>query len=568
MAPAVRRYVISFLLAFYLLNFIQLFFPDDSFALQRRFFSRRYTLSGSMELSYERKWVDGRDAVAETFRQDYNLKLSGFIVDPRLVMFDISGDLTDTNRRGSGSDSTLTGLNLNVTLISSFPKKWLRYWMFIPNPIRLNYSTYSGDYDSTNFGISMEHTKPAILTPKKGRLTRETVDTGIPFPRTYLDYNRYIFETEKYSSTVDIFSIRSSIVKGIYNYKILYENHDQTGTTKYNRSLLRFEPDYRFYDYKARRFFGIRNTLRMQEINEKKTIDVGTKLSWYKLMDRDSLRLSGDAIYSSVSDDSDSQDIYNTSASAVYLKTFSSALRNSASLSLGFGKSDLRDTYFTRVSDTVTADISRIFRVQGQFLAGVNQEGDNYGIGASLSTKTALNTTTSYSLESRSTEDGKLLSHTVRLSASAPITRNLSFKGHAQYLHRDVSKNIDPYSSEYLSSFGSLFLRFERTSLTLSCNYSMVQQENGATTRSSITTFNATLSRLLTRDVFFNVFSTWSRDSDDKKTLELRPRLSWRRVNASLNLEYDYRRISDSGGDDTASHRFFLRFVRRFPRLL
>jgi hypothetical protein len=127
-----------------------LFQPDDAFSQaydrEQLLYARRFTLYGYLELVYDRRWSEGGGDFAggaqgeaiTAFTQTYNLGLRGFVVDPRLAAFDVSGVFTDTSihpRDIGGEGFRLIGENVNLILLQKLPPRLLSSWKYIPHPI-------------------------------------------------------------------------------------------------------------------------------------------------------------------------------------------------------------------------------------------------------------------------------------------------------------------------------------------------------------------------------------------------------------------------------------------------
>lgn len=555
-------YLFSFSTVF---PFVLLLCSTDScaqiYTQERRFFAKRYTLYGSLELNYDRSWVEGGEPTT-TFTQGYNLGLRGFVIDPRLVTFDVSGIFTKVSIR-PGDGYSLMGRNLNVILFEKLPPRLLRAWGFIPNPIILRYSHYSNTYDYTNYGITLRHAMPEEV---KARRQQERPGSPIIFPTTFFDFDRYEYKSADFNTVTNAYSLRSFLTGKTYDYRFLFENVDQTGTTEYKRTTVEFQPNYRFYDEGTRRLFDIFNIVRWDKIDDRKTIDVRSLQRWYKPFGRDSLQVTGSIVYSGILSGEKAEN-YNASVTADYTKVFSPVVSNIASVSVGYGKIDDRNTHSGRAGDSVTVEISRIFRGKSSAFIGINQNGMEYGLDAYLYTKTRINASLGYTFASLFPDDGKTVAHRIILDASGPMFNNVSFTTNLQYLIRDVSQADNPFSERSILYSANIFWYVARTSVSLGGTYASTRQRNGASSEGKITSVQGTVSRLLTKRTFLNIYSTWTKDSSaDNTVFEFRPRLSWNTRQTFIDVEYDYRRTSTGGLPAVNDHRIFVRFVRRFSR--
>ncbi len=562
-----KRYVL-FIFSFIIFNIIScFFFYDDSFAQYGKVRPRTYSFYGSIQLTYDKRWGDIRKS--SEFEHDYILGLKGFIIDPRLIKYDVSGDFTQTLAGGEGEDSTVTGKKLNITFLDTLPKKWEKNWMFIPNPISISYSDYSGNYESRNYGISLRYSKPRIRKPKRpGRIVVEEKTPFIPFPTTYFDYDRYEFSSGQNKIVIDMFNLRSTISGRIYKYTLSYRKQNIKGTRDTETDVVEFHPDYKFYDPNARATLEIRNALKYEITNERKIASLGTGINWNKRMDKDVIKLFGRFYYNNTKEGDEKSQRRAAFASAAYTKELSQRMRNLTSLTVQSDKDNERSDYFAGLSDTFTYDLSKAFRGSTSLLIGQNQDGLEYGANVSLSAKARLNATAAYFFAFTPEDRGDERSHVFSVSASGPVVRNLSFTANARYSIRDISRTNNSYSSDSIVSNMNLFYRFGKMTLSFGGGYFQTIEKSAETARNHDITFNSNLSWLIRRNVFLNVFSTWGRDSDDKTQFYVKPRLSFRQGLFSVEAEYDYRRTSQVGIDEKVEHKLFMRLVRRFPSLL
>lgn len=120
----------------------------------------RYVLYGVASLEYEKDWVFNSDFSNEHFTQNYQLGITGPVIDPRLITFDINGTLTDSS---GDVDSEIKGFNATLRLLNfGFIKSGrYDYLNYLPRPIVLRYSRYDGDnFKNTSYGISTSYYLP------------------------------------------------------------------------------------------------------------------------------------------------------------------------------------------------------------------------------------------------------------------------------------------------------------------------------------------------------------------------------------------------------------------------
>ncbi|MBI4653486.1 MAG: hypothetical protein HY752_00565 [Nitrospirae bacterium] len=525
---------------------------------------RKHTLYGSIELNYERLWSEDNPASTE-LGQNYNLGLKSFIIDPRLINFDTSGVLTESTSN-TGDTSTLKGLSLNINLLETPPRKWKGARSYLPSPIMLRYSNYSNDYNSANYGVSLIYSIPEELLKNIGKKKEDKKETTLP--TIYFDYDKNDFESEGYKNITNLYSLRTTLRKTHYSHTFHYEHLDQRGTTNFEGSTLTLRSDYSFFEKKTKKKIDIDSFLKIQMIDDKDQLFWGGDLKWYKPLDKDALSFSGGVDYSHSSRGEEKSESYINSISGSYTKTFSPKTINTTSMSLTYGEMEDSTPHSERLSNNITVDLSRVFKSSGGVFLGNTDKGSEYGINTLLSTKTKVSASAGYSFNSLSHEDGEKVTHTFTLSTSGPLRYNVNLNTNASYTMRDVSDIIGPYSENVFYYSANLFWRLQKTTLSFSGNYSQTTKHDGEKVETRIISLNNYLSRLITRRTFLNIYTTWTKELDnDSESFEVRPILQWKTRALSFDVEYNYRKTT-SNITAQAEHRFFVKVVRRFFKLL
>lgn len=554
--------VYIFLISFFLLSFS---IEDSSAQMARGPSPKRHILYGSIELSYEQRWTED-DSDSTEFSQNYHIGLRSFIIDPRLINFNTSVTLASTTSNVA-DDSTLNGINLNINLLETPPRRWRGVRRFIPGPIMLSYSNFSNTYDFTHYGIRLIYSLPEILKETNKNAKKKG---GIPLPIVYFDYDKNEYEFEDYKSTTDLYSLRAILNRKDYSHTLHYEHLDQEGTTDFERDVLTLRSNYRFYDGKTKKKTDVDILFKLQEIGDRDQLSFSSNLKWRKPFKKDTLFLWGGVDYSRSSWEEETNESYTTSVSGSYTKTFSPKTINTTSLSLSYGETDDSTLHSERLSDSITVDLSRVFRSSSGVFLGNTEKGTEYGLNTLLSTKTRIRTSAGYFFSSLSQEDEERLTHSFTLSASGPLRYNVNLNTTTSYTIRDVSNNIlGPYSEDIFHYSANLFWRLPKTIISFNGNYSQTIKQNDEDVETRIVSLNNRLSRLITRRTLLNIYTTWTKELDKGSTsFNVRPIFRWRIRELSLDVEYNYR---ETTSDDTASpteHRFLVRVVRRFSRLL
>lgn len=593
-------------------------------------YSRRYSLSGYLELSYERQSSQGAGGAAgnfSDFRQLLQLEHRGFVQDPSLVSYQVSG--TVSHDAGSGiENSTLAAEQVGLTLFRSLPGGLKNKSDFIPHPIWLRFSREDSSDSSEymNYGFSLVHR----VSPKQRYLVTEEApkadekdadlyedgpsritkivekDRSFPIPTTFLDFDHYDQKYAGSHTANDILSLRSSLSGKTYEYRLLYENQNMSGSQEIRRNTIQLEPLYRFYDEGTRGQLTIANLLRYEEIDPASSVEANSTLTWTRPIGKDGLMVTSDLGYSSSSAPSLATAQYRGGASGLYTKNLSATLTNKTLLWARFTKNDTDnklasstvsqslENYFGRLSDTVTADLTRVFRGTASAFVGDSDQGIEYGTSATLLTKTrivasvgysysltssleqaAVNTTQQTTIpEAQQVVNGKSSRHDLSFGLSGPILNNLMFQTNADFILADVPVASGTSRQETNTVSGNLVWRLFRTKLSLGGNYTQSKTVDTQTSATSSTSLYATLTRVLPMRTLLNLYSTWTRSVStgvsniDTTTLEVRPTLRWTRGMTTVDAEYSYRSSWGSGGNgSTVDNRIFVRLVRRFSAL-
>lgn len=615
-----QRRIVLLSLFFFFPFFLILFASDTSAESYRekRLFSKRYTFYGTIELSYERRRFEGDDIAVETkadFIQSYTLGLRGYVIDPRLIQFDVSGVVTRSSQNIAGQSYTLLGRSLNMTIFETMPPRWLKYWKYIPNPIMIRYSAYNNyssgtnDYNYTNYGLSLRYAVPEELRqvqvshqamqqqqqgkqanlqdeedeaeekdsrknfkPKQKNDNREQAEGVVSssilkyFPTTFIDYDHYEYKSEGYRTTSDLLSLRSSLKGQTYEYNLYYDYTKEGGNTDYTRNVISLEPNYKFYDEKTRRLLDIRNGIRYETFEDRRSFDVRSRMNYNKPIEKDNLSITGSMEFINTSSSGESLNTFISDFLATYTRYVSPRFTYAPYVSLAFGKDSNTTTHAERAGSSVNVEISRFFGGNGGVYFGASQNGLEYGLDTSIYTKTKLRLSGGYSFASLSPENGRTVSHRFNLGASGQVLSNVAVATTLQYNLNDVSEPVNPYSEEFILGNANITWRFGKTSVAVGGSYTSSLKQNTTEEKNTVTSVNVNLSQLLTRRTFLNVYGLWLKDSKDNRNIEVRPRMSWTRGQTRLDVEYDYLKSSVSGAPYTTEHRVFVRVVRNFSR--
>lgn len=544
--------------------------PVISFSQMVNPLFRRQMLYGSVDLSYEKMWRNNDNGNSfVSFDQNYELGYKGYFIDPRLINFDTSGELTKTST-DPGKDFTLRGLRLNINFLEVPPRQWKGTRRYIPGPISLRYSNYDNSYSSTNYGVSLVYRIPE---KQVDRISQREADRkksifAISPPVINFEYDKYEYESDNYRNVTDIYSLRAISTGTNSRYQMLFQHLNLTGTANFQRTTLEFHPDYSFYNTRTRTRIDIDNFIKVEKLDETDQLLVSNDTRWSRPLGKDTLYLSGGMDYSRTSFDKETSRNYLVSGAASYIKRFSQRSTNTTSISLSYGKKDEDTVHSEKLSDSVNIDLSKLLTGSGGVFVGSNENGSEYGLNFLLSTKTRVRTSAGYSLLSLSFQNREELSHTFNIYAKGPLKERIDFDTGASYTIRDVSDKITPFKENFFSYNANLFWRLPKTSLSAGGNYLHTTKRDGDEITTSLISLNGNLSRNITRNTFLNVYTTWTRESQERTVFEFRPILLWRARQVTLDLEYNYRWTESPGGPELTEHRVFVRVTRRFHRFL
>ena len=583
-------------------------------------FSRRYSLSGAIEFSYDRIWSRGTGGGAtDDFRQLLLLDHRGFLADPNLVSYDVSTTVSHDGGKGTPA-TTLLGESVELTLLHALPDRWKQNAAYIPHPVWLRFSHESSSYfETTNYGLSFMH----YVEPKQRFIVVESTpkpdaegegggentdlyedgptktakivekDRAIPIPRTFFDYDHSEVKNQGSTATRnDVISLRSTLAGKQYDYRFLFEDQHESGAVDITKNVLQLEPIYRFYDEETRRRIDFRNLLRYEERNGAQSEEANSSASFLKPFGKDSLALTGSLEYSRLSAAGGSTSNYSAAAAGSYTHQFSSRLTNSSELSESFTRNLNVDNHFERLGDTVSADLSQLFRGTASAFLGNDKNGLEYGANVMISTKTRIVTSLAYSYAMSTVEapissdltqqnttnqlqplaNEKLTMQTVSFRAVGPLLNNLNFQTTADF-KVGQTPNAGVISREESGALaGNLSWRLGRTTMALGGNYTQMKVENPVMSESSSTSLYSTLTRMLPYNLLLNLYNTWTKTSTsglqngETTTFDIKPSLRWTRGLTTVDSEYSYQRTS-GGGSEVTDNRFFVRLVRKFSAL-
>lgn len=585
MKGAGKRRICLFLLLF----FVGLFLcPLNS---EAQYFSK-YKIKGDITLTYERWWSsDDTLPKREDFMHSYNLGVESFIVDPRLIRYEVEGLFTQEIKKQEESTTINTyGISTRVSLINRPVFKG--FWQYMPQPIELRFLYYkSSDYKTYNFGLSLTyralerkkfHLQQQQQAQRKRQQTQQKTQgqgeeqgeekpqqeivKSIPLlPVIYLDYDHYNYTSSTSKTDSDRLNIRAEERRKNAEYRAEYNYTRYGGDTKFKTQYLDLEANYFFYEKEANKKFEIRNRLFLTDYNDTKSLNFTNTTLWFKNLGptlKDSLGMVGGGQYYRSEDNQN----YNINATATYTKyLLGESLRNVSVANALVGQTQDETIYNLGLVEDITYNLSRIFVLNTRAGVGQNELGTNFMIGAGFSTRTAFYIAPFYDYSSTATSEGRNNSHTFTLNMGARLARNLNFISTNTYKITSVSGD-EPYKEDTLTMRGDLYWYISRFSINLGASYQAFKKRNGEEVDTGTTAIYSNISTFLMRRMFLNLRTIYETSKNGEKTVTFFPSLNWYIRLLTVSAEYEMKKTSGGELKNRTDHRIYLRLTRVFTR--
>lgn len=562
-------------------------------------FSKRFRLKGDIQLTYEKRWITNSDVPDAgsfgRFTHSYNLGLEGYVIDPRLIFFDVNGLFTQEIEESEGISDTINtyGISTRFSLLN----KPVRAGFFknFPQPVQLRFDYYkSRDYKNLNYGVSLTYKppeRPLFIQQhqQQQRQRRQRQQSGqngespeksdqdaagplpeeqgkkIPFPTFYLDYDKYRYTFADTTNDTDHLNLRAESLSQTAEYRAEYNYYRYGGTTSIKTQDLDVEANFRYYDNVTTRRLELFNRLFLTDYNGVKSLRLTNRTLWSKNFGqslKDSVVLTGGGLFFTSEDTTN----YNLDATGTYTRYFGERLRNTLIGGLSAGKNDEDTVYSVFFSNDMTYQLSRIFTLTNRALLGQNEIGGNFGIGVGLATKTVFSVAPSYDFTSLALNEGRTNTHSFNLNMTGRIINNLFFSSQNSYKITDVSGD-EPFKEKLLNLRGDFFWYISRLTVNLGASHISVKRTDGDETESGITSLYSNLSTYLTRRAFLTLATTYQKDKNGEKALSIHPILNWYVRMVALTAEYEM--IKRSGGErDGTEHRVFMRLTRYISKTM
>jgi hypothetical protein len=555
-------------------------------------FADRYRLYGLIGISYERNWTTGSDSLGnnnswDRFTHTYDFGLDGFAVDKRLLTFTVRG-LFSQEFNNPGNDITSYGFSTSISLLNQRIKTGtLKYF---PQPIQLRFSYFkSRDFDFLSYGVSLEYSLPEkpsavpLQVPQPEQDQGQGLEQGqgqekitpprvltasskIPLPTFFLDYDRYDFTNSGQKTNTDSLSLRA-IAKSLhaeYTGEYTLNRYDSVVTT--TNQTINLEANYFYSDPEVRHTnLTIYNRLYMTDFDTTKSLLFRNTTTWTKNLGpdfRDTLTIGGWGDFFT------SQGIttYDLGASGMYSKIFSERFANSTNSTFTFGKGPENTLHSEALANTFTYRLSRIFTFTNYLLAGFNQSGGNYAFSAGISTNTAVAVFSGYTFSSVVDPSGRTSQHSVNFDLNGSPFGNVFLASQNSYTITDISGDY-PAKEKRLSLKGDAYWGINRFAFNLGAYHIRIKQTDGQQADVGSDTVFGNIATYLAKRMYFNLSTSYSRNTDGANIFQVHPLLGWYMRKLSMTAEYEMRKTSGNGRDET-DHRIFFRATRYFSELL
>lgn len=615
---------LTFLTLTVFLTFTDRAFPAG-YGLPSRYIRNAYLLNGKIDLIFDKKWSSVAEADRQRFTQSYKLGLDGFVIDKRLISFDLDGSFSqEINDPGDTIDNR--SFSASINLLNETPRGFLRNF---PQPINLRYSSRvrAGDSREQSYGVSFtyrpnenplfrglierrekekrmkkllletrkkkeeeeeesEEEEPAekkapVVQPEGGGPppVAESRGTGnnLAFPTFSLDYDKYNYELFNLVKTeTDRFDLRAmSSSKNVdLNAEYTYNNFGGSVNSKFQDIDL--NANLHHFDEKMATRLEVLNRATLRDYNSVRTLNLRNVTTWQEQIGKnriDSIVLQGEGDYFRF----DFTENYDIGASGIYKKVFSKKLRDEVTVHFDQGRSDNGYLVNAFAGNNLNYLLSKTFTVTNNVLLGQTELGSNFAAGLGLGANLRpVNVWTKYDFSNTALDEGRTNSHRLELSIRGRMSRDLSFSTRNFYHISDVAGS-EPFRERGYELQGDLYWNISVFSINVGA--SDVARHKSASESAGVIVASisgpvdfwarslySNISVYLSRNMFLTLSSTYTKDSAGFSTTDVHSLLSWNIRQVILNAEYEIMR--QSGFVSRTDQRVFVRLTRTFERLL
>ncbi len=592
----------------------------------------KYVLYGVASLEYEKEWVSDSNISEDYFTQNYQLGITGPIIDPRLVTFDINGTFTD---RSSDINSSLKGFNATLRLLNFglVKKERYNYLNYLPRPVVLRYSRYDGsNFESTSYGISTGYYLPFNINlfggnrllsfrsifaqPQRLKFNQQINSSqnenangnangnananngqqqsqqikkipyegiNIPFPVINFDFDRNIYKSEDYKTVTTVYDTRMRFGSKKYEYTLGYFfslNEDSRNPYDREQNVFTIDTKNKLSAWVLENRFRKEKTA---EINTFNSHSLDTRLYRYFQKDLDtSYSLSFGGGYRQTEGYTGNSESKNIGAGGTMSKKLSPYLRSNTGLFINYqetsnNSSDNRDsTYNLNISETLNYSGFRGILFTGSLNGGYSDEVVPYG--ASLGFITTkwrrLNLSGHYQYDAFKDKDNDTYTqkHQLRYNASAMLRQNMSINaGVTNSIALIDDKYHDISYSERTQGF-DLHLKwfYRRHNIDISGNITRTTTTNPATStpESNIYGYRILYNTSFIRRTLYSIYFTQDIDKTNDKSVA-DLKTAFSWYYGKFMFTADYElKNTKDNQSDVTEHRIFLKVSRYFRKIL
>ncbi|MBI5675414.1 MAG: hypothetical protein HZC48_06255 [Nitrospirae bacterium] len=577
-----------------------------------------------MDLIYEKRWTSDSEDERQKFKHAYRLGLNGFIIDKRLISFDLGGSFSqEINSPGETIDSH--SFSANIKLLSEKPRKgFLRHF---PQPINLRYSNFATlDSSAHSYGVSLIYgpTENPLFSRKIAQIERErrlkkimkqaaqrkqeseeeseeeeeteengnkngnngnkgeppAVEKEKPFdinrfPTFLLDYDKYTYESHNNNTNTDRFDLRAQSTGRNLGLRAEYSyyNYDTGAQSANNFQDIALSSEFHAYDDKAATRLDILNSALLSDNDDLRSMDFRNRINWQQKLGkerRDLITLRGNGNYF-ISDDDEN---YEVGGSGSYWKFFSTKLKDDISIDISQGHTDKGAIYNIAAANSLTYVLSKRFTTTNSLSVGQTELGSNIAAGLGLLANirpVPVSMSAHYYFSSFALDEGRTDYHRLQLIISGRLAKRVNFSSRNSYHISDVGGS-EPFRERGYDLRADLYWNISKFSINAGASDTSTERtgDSGAdipdTGALRTTSLYSNISVYLSRRMFLTLSSSYTTDSTGKSITDINPVLSWHARQVTLTAEYEMINTSDpSPGTD---HRVIVRLTRTFERQL
>lgn len=601
-------------------------FPDTAFSVgyssAKSYYANVFHLTGEIDLVYENQWSTSPGADRQKYNSSLRLGLDGFIIDRRLISFDLTSSFSkDMSYPGDTIDGRSYAVRLG--LLNEKPRGFLGNF---PQPIDLKYSNFMmGDAREQTYGVSFiykptenplfsgfikerekeKRMKMLIRESKKKKKEEDEEDeseeeepdqkkkadgasageqspaakpsetrNSISFPTFIFDYDNYKYElVNSVKTDSDRYDMRATSWSKNVDLQAEYSYNKFNGLVDKKYQTLDLNAYHHYYDDKAYTRLDAQSSAELTDDNSLRSLDLSNLTTWQKRLGKDRIQLQGKGDYFK----SDFRENYDIGATGGYRKVLSEKLWDEVTLHFDQGRTEIRSIHDASAGNNLNYLLSKIFTVTNDVLVGQTELGSHFAAALGLEANIRPVTVwTKYDFSSTALDEGRTNSHRFEMSVKGRLSRKLNFSSRNVY-HISEVDGRQPYKEHGYDLRGDLFWNISMFSINVGA--SDVEKHKSAFESAGVAgtgisdpvdvwtrALYSNVSVFLSRSMFLTLSSTYTKDSSGLSSTFVSSILSWNVRRVILTAEYDMTTLS--GLLSKTNHRVFIRLSRSFDRML